>query len=107
MREKKKTTRQIMKKLLRELAGERNRKAQFKTVIALHYNGVQHLFTGIVEGEIVEEKQGEGGFGYDPLFKAEGMTKSFAELSLEEKNAVSHRGKAVSQLVDFLKTKED
>lgn len=94
-------------KLLRELAGERNRKAQFKTVIALHYNGVQHLFTGIVEGEIVEEKQGEGGFGYDPLFKAEGMTKSFAELSLEEKNAVSHRGKAVSQLVDFLKTKED
>ncbi|WHT39142.1 non-canonical purine NTP diphosphatase [Myroides sp. mNGS23_01] len=93
-------------KLLRELEGKTNRKANFKTVIALHYNGEEHLFTGIVEGEILKEEQGEGGFGYDPLFQATGMTKSFAALTLEEKNAVSHRGKAVSQLVAFLKDKE-
>ena len=94
-------------KLLRELADKDNRRANFKTVIALHYNGEQHLFTGIIEGHILEEAQGEGGFGYDPLFQANGMTKSFAELTLEEKNAVSHRGRAVSQLVDFLKDKEE
>ncbi|WP_158963635.1 non-canonical purine NTP diphosphatase [Myroides fluvii] len=94
-------------KLLGELADKDNRKANFKTVIALHYNGEQHLFTGIVAGKILEVAQGEGGFGYDPLFQAEGMTKSFAELTLEEKNAVSHRGRAVSQLVDFLKEKEE
>ncbi|MGG5577865.1 non-canonical purine NTP diphosphatase [Myroides sp. C15-4] len=94
-------------KLLRELADQPNRKANFKTVIALHYNGEQHLFTGIIEGEILQKEQGTGGFGYDPLFQAEGMTKSFAELTLEEKNAVSHRGKAVAQLVAFLKHKED
>lgn len=94
-------------KLLRELADKPNRKANFKTVIALHYNGEQHLFTGIINGEILQREQGEGGFGYDPLFQAEGMTKSFAELTLEEKNAVSHRGKAVAQLVTFLKNKED
>ncbi|WP_353118848.1 non-canonical purine NTP diphosphatase [Myroides odoratus] len=93
-------------KLLVELEGKTNRKANFKTVIALHYNGEEHLFTGIVEGEILKEEQGEGGFGYDPLFQATGMTKSFADLTLEEKNAVSHRGKAVSQLVAFLKDKE-
>lgn len=94
-------------KLLRELADKADRKANFKTVIALHYNGVQHLFTGLVEGEILKEEQGEGGFGYDPLFQATGMTKSFAQLTLEEKNAVSHRGRAVSQLVEFLKDKEE
>jgi XTP/dITP diphosphohydrolase len=93
-------------KLLSELEAKDNRKANFKTVIALHYNGEEHLFTGIIEGEILKEAQGEGGFGYDPLFQATGMTKSFAELTLEEKNAVSHRGKAVSQLVAFLKDKE-
>lgn len=94
-------------KLLRELEDKADRKANFKTVIALHYNGVQHLFTGLVEGEILKEEQGEGGFGYDPLFQATGMTKSFAQLTLEEKNAVSHRGRAVSQLVEFLKDKEE
>lgn len=93
-------------KLLSELEAKDDRKANFKTVIALHYNGEEHLFTGIIEGEILKEAQGEGGFGYDPLFQAIGMTKSFAELTLEEKNAVSHRGKAVSQLVAFLKDKE-
>ena len=60
------------------------------------------MFTGIIEGEILEKPQGDKGFGYDPLFKANGITKSFAEMSLEEKNAISHRGKAVKQLVDFL-----
>lgn len=94
-------------KLLRELTDKPNRKANFKTVIALHYNGEQHLFTGIITGEILPKEQGTGGFGYDPLFQAEGMTKSFAELTLEEKNAISHRGKAVAQLVAFLKNKED
>ncbi|QQU05200.1 non-canonical purine NTP diphosphatase [Myroides odoratus] len=93
-------------KLLSELEAKDNRKANFKTVIALHYNGEEHLFTGIIEGEILKEAQGEGGFGYDPLFQATGMIKSFAELTIEEKNAVSHRGKAVSQLVAFLKDKE-
>jgi len=94
-------------KLLQELEGKTDRKANFKTVIALHYNGEQHLFTGIIEGEILREAQGEGGFGYDPLFQATGMTKSFAELTIAEKNAVSHRGRAVSQLVAFLKNKEE
>ena len=94
-------------KLLSELADKTNRKANFKTVIALHYNGEQHLFTGIIKGEILTAEQGDGGFGYDPLFQAEGMTQSFAELSIEQKNAVSHRGRAVSQLVDFLKDKEE
>ncbi|MGG5505941.1 MULTISPECIES: non-canonical purine NTP diphosphatase [unclassified Myroides] len=94
-------------KLLRELADKDNRKANFKTVIALHYKGEQHLFTGISKGEILLAEQGEGGFGYDPLFRGEGMTQSFAELSIEQKNAVSHRGRAVSQLVDFLKDKEE
>lgn len=91
-------------KLLEALTQETNRKANFKTVIALHYNGVQHMFTGIVKGEILSEPQGEGGFGYDPLFKAQGMSKSFAELTVEEKNTISHRGEAVKQLVAFLKT---
>lgn len=94
-------------KLLRELKDKTDRKANFKTVIALHFNGVQHLFTGVIDGEILFEEQGEGGFGYDPLFQAEHMNKSFATLTLEEKNAVSHRGKAVRQLVDFLIGKDN
>tara|TARA_R110002033_G_scaffold51779_2_gene98798 strand:- start:12200 stop:12772 length:573 start_codon:yes stop_codon:yes gene_type:complete len=89
-------------KLLTELKNKPNRNAQFKTVIALHLNGKLHTFTGICKGEITEEKQGEGGFGYDPVFKAEGCEKTFAEISLEEKNTIGHRGKAVTQLVDFL-----
>ncbi len=89
-------------KLLSELNNVDNRKANFKTVIALHYKGIQHLFTGIVDGEILSAPQGEKGFGYDPLFKAIGTNQSFAELSIDEKNNISHRGKAVKQLVDFL-----
>lgn len=90
-------------KLLAELKNKPNRKAQFKTVIALHLNGKLHTFTGICKGEITEEKHGEGGFGYDPIFKADGCDKTFAEISLEEKNVIGHRGKAVAQLIEFLK----
>ena len=89
-------------KLLSELENKANRNARFKTVIALHLNGKLHTFTGICSGVITEEKHGEGGFGYDPVFKAEGYDKTFAELTLEEKNSIGHRGKAVKLLVQFL-----
>ncbi|RED42960.1 XTP/dITP diphosphohydrolase [Winogradskyella eximia] len=89
-------------KLLEELKDKPNRNAQFKTVIALHLNGKLHTFTGICKGEITTKKHGEGGFGYDPVFKAEGYKKTFAEISLEEKNKIGHRGKAVAQLLSFL-----
>ena len=89
-------------KLLEELEDKPNRKAQFKTVIALHLNGKIHTFTGICKGEITTEKHGDGGFGYDPIFKADGYKKTFAEISLEEKNNIGHRGKAVAQLISFL-----
>ena len=89
-------------KLLNELKPHANRHAQFKTVIALHLNGKLQTFTGICEGDITQTKQGDKGFGYDPIFKAKGYTKTFAEISLEEKNTIGHRGKAVTQLIDFL-----
>lgn len=89
-------------KLLNELKPHANRHAQFKTVIALHLNGKLQTFTGICEGDITQTKQGDKGFGYDPIFKAKGYTKTFAEISLEEKNTIGHRGKAVKQLIDFL-----
>lgn len=91
-----------MNKLLSELENHPNRSAQFKTVIALHLKGKLHTFIGICRGEITTEKQGEKGFGYDPIFKAEGYKKTFAELSLEDKNKIGHRGKAVEQLIQFL-----
>lgn len=91
-----------MNKLLDNLKCQRNRNAQFKTVIALHLNGQLYTFTGICKGEITKEKHGNKGFGYDPIFKANGFDKTFAEISLEEKNRIGHRGKAVKQLVDFL-----
>ena len=91
-------------KLLQELKGKPNRKAQFKTVIALNIDGEQHLFTGIVTGKIITERKGENGFGYDPVFVADGYDKTFAELSSEEKNQISHRAKAIHQLIDFLKS---
>jgi len=92
-----------MNKVLEQLHNEPNRKANFKTVIALNMNGEQHLFTGIINGEIIREKRGTNGFGYDPVFVADGYQKTFAELSMEEKATISHRGKAVKQLVSFLK----
>jgi XTP/dITP diphosphohydrolase len=92
-----------MSKLLDALSNKTNRKAQFKTIIALNLNGKQHLFTGIARGEITLEKIGNQGFGYDPIFKPEGHTATFAQLSLEEKGLISHRGKATEQLIGLLK----
>lgn len=91
-----------MEKLLLNLKQSSNRKAQFKTVIALHINGQLQTFTGICKGEITKEKRGTDGFGYDPIFEAEGYSKTFAQIGLEEKNRIGHRGKAVRQLIDFL-----
>ncbi|MBQ4821310.1 non-canonical purine NTP diphosphatase [Aquimarina sp. MMG016] len=91
-----------MNKLLQELKGQVNRDAQFKTVIALELNNELKTFTGICKGTITQDKQGDGGFGYDPIFLPKGYTKTFAELSLAEKNRIGHRGKAVQQLIKFL-----
>ena len=91
-----------MVKLLSELKDTTNRKANFKTVICLNLNGTQQLFTGIIKGTIIDKKIGTNGFGYDPIFIAEGHQKTFAELSLEEKATISHRGIAVAQLIAFL-----
>lgn len=95
-----------IQKLLKNLEGQTNRNAQFKTVIALYLNGEMHTFTGICQGTITQEKQGEGGFGYDPVFQANGYEQTFAEISLEEKNRIGHRGKAIQQLVSFLNSLE-
>lgn len=92
-----------MNKLLEQLLDKPNRKAQFKTVIALNLKGKQYLFTGIASGEITLEKMGTGGFGYDPIFKPTVYKNTFAELSLEVKNEISHRGKATKALLEFLK----
>ena len=89
--------------LLDKLKGETNRKAQFRTAIALILNGKEYLFEGIAKGCITEEKRGEKGFGYDPVFVPEGYDKTFAELGVETKNRISHRAKAVMKLADFLK----
>lgn len=94
-----------IEKVLANLKDKTNRKANFKTVICLNSDGQQHLFTGIIEGEIIDEKIGNNGFGYDPIFVADGYQKTFAELSMEEKSTISHRGKAFRQLVEFLSNK--
>lgn len=94
-----------MNKLLDNLKDKSNRAAQFKTVIALNVLGKQHLFTGIAKGEITTEKRGDLGFGYDPIFKPEYYNITFAELDLELKNKISHRGKATQALIDFLNQK--
>ena len=91
-----------MDKLLLELKDKSNRNANFKTVICLNLNGTQQLFTGIINGKIIDEKIGTNGFGYDPIFTAEGHQKTFAQLTLEEKAQISHRGIAVAQLIAFL-----
>ncbi|RZJ34041.1 MAG: non-canonical purine NTP diphosphatase [Flavobacterium sp.] len=89
-------------KLLNELEGKANRQAQFKTVIALNLGGKQVLFTGIARGQITKEPSGSGGFGYDPVFKAEGYKHTFAEIDSDEKNRIGHRGIAVRQLIHYL-----
>ena len=91
-----------MEKLLKEMEGETNRDARFKTTIALHLERQKVMFNGIVLGEITTEKSGEGGFGYDPIFKPKGYDRTFAELSITVKNEISHRGKAMKQLIDYL-----
>lgn len=90
-------------KLLANLKDVKNKKANFKTIICLNLKGEQHLFTGIINGQIIEKRIGNNGFGYDPIFVADGYQKTFAELSLEEKARISHRGIAVKKLIDFLK----
>ena len=94
-----------MAKLLHNLSDKANRKAQFKTVICLNLNGNQHLFEGIIKGEIIHEKRGSAGFGYDPIFIPNGYSNTFAEMSMSEKSKISHRGLAVEKLVAFLKQK--
>lgn len=89
-------------KLLREMEGKSDRSARFLTVVALIEGGSEQCFEGIVEGEITTEERGEGGFGYDCLFQPLGYEQTFAELAPEEKNAISHRGRAVAKLAMWL-----
>ena len=91
-----------MDKLLHEMENKKNRKARFRTVIALILNGKEYLFEGIVNGEILTSKHGHEGFGYDPIFRPEGFQESFAEMPLHAKNKISHRGQAVRELCRFL-----
>ena len=96
-----------MLKLLQNLTGKNNRNAQFRTVIALIIDGEEKLFNGIVKGTISNEKRGDSGFGYDPIFIPEGYTESFAQMSGEMKNSISHRYRATKQLSDYLKENHD
>ena len=91
-----------MRKVLKELEEAPNRNAQFKTVIALILKGKEYFFEGVVKGEILKEKSGKDGFGYDPIFRPIGYKESFAEMSIAKKNEISHRGLAVKKLVKFL-----
>jgi len=90
--------------LLKNLENKKDRSAQFKTVIALKYNDQTHYFEGIAKGHIADNQMGTKGFGYDPIFIPDNFSLSFAQLTPQEKNQISHRAKAVAQLIDFLKT---
>ncbi|QHV98645.1 RdgB/HAM1 family non-canonical purine NTP pyrophosphatase [Spirosoma endbachense] len=92
-----------IKKLLTNLDGEANRKARFITVFTLLLHGIEHQFEGIVEGQILLEPRGAGGFGYDPVFLPDGHDRTFAEMSIQEKNAISHRSRALTKMVAYLK----
>ncbi len=92
-------------KLLNNMKEKTNRKARFRTVICLIENGEKHYFEGVVNGTIIEEGVGNMGFGYDPIFRPDGFDVTFAEMSLDEKNKISHRGIATAKLVDYLKKK--
>ena len=89
-------------KMLEAMKGITNRKARFRTVIALNLNGKQYFFEGIVNGKILEEEHGDGGFGYDPIFQPDGYDETFAEMPMDIKNKISHRGQAVQKLYEFL-----
>lgn len=93
-----------MQKVLSELQHEKNRKARFRTLMALIINGKEYLFEGIVNGKIITEKKGLAGFGYDPIFQPDGFDHTFAEMDLIQKNQISHRAQAINQLVMFLKS---
>jgi len=92
-----------VQKMLQEMKGKTDRKSQFRTTIALNLNGEQYLFEGVCRGEITTEKYGNDGFGYDPIFKPVGFKQTFAEMDLNEKGKISHRGLAVQKLIHFLK----
>lgn len=94
---------QNIDKLLQKLGNNPNRKARFRTVVSLILNHQEYLFEGICTGKIAEDQKGNQGFGYDPVFIPDGATRCFAEMSLDEKNQYSHRQKAVTQLIDFLR----
>ncbi len=96
-----------MKKLLHNLTGKNNRDAQFRTVIALIINGEEKLFNGIVKGRISHEKMGNSGFGYDPVFIPEGFSESFAQMTADMKNSISHRYRAAEELNNYLKKQYD
>ena len=96
-----------MQKLLQNLTGKSNRNAQFRTVIALIIKGEEKLFNGIVKGTITEEKRGDSGFGYDPVFVPEGFSESFAQMSGDMKNSISHRYRATQELSNYLKENYD
>jgi XTP/dITP diphosphohydrolase len=90
-------------KVLQNMAQSFNRKARFRTVISLLWNGKEHLFDGTIEGSIRHQRSGLKGFGYDPIFQPDGYNITFAEMSLQQKNEISHRARAVEQMVEFLK----
>jgi len=94
-----------MNKLLLNLSDKEDRSAQFRTIITLHLDGKSYDFEGVCKGVILSEKRGNQGFGYDPIFQPEGYETSFAEMSLEEKNTISHRKRAMQKLVDFLQNR--
>jgi XTP/dITP diphosphohydrolase len=94
-----------MNKVLRNMAGKADRSARIRTVICLILDGKEHYFSGEVKGQMLEQRVGEKGFGYDPIFRPDGHAETFAQMSMEQKNTISHRGKAVAQLVEFLSTK--
>lgn len=93
-----------IKRVLEQMEGVSNRKAQFKTVISLLWKGQEFWFEGVITGVITTALFGQKGFGYDPIFQPDGFDKTFAEMNLVDKNSISHRGKAIQQLIDFLKT---
>lgn len=92
-----------MRLLLRNMEGKSDRRARFRTVIALILDGEEYVFEGVVEGRITEQPAGDHGFGYDPVFVPEGETETFAEMTPERKNAISHRGRAVRRFADFMR----
>lgn len=99
--------RKNIEKLLKELGDEVNRKARFRTVISLIINNKEYLFEGLVEGVILDDLHGEGGFGYDPVFRPDGFDLTFAGMNMEEKNRISHRGRATAKLIGFLENMKE